>query len=223
VNQRILSLLLGAALAASNAAYADPIACVPGVPHPQSIDFADVTLNGVQANGCFGVVTGDPTATNLGVSEPLSLLVGPALPNGVPVSGSLQDIAFTLTVTSDNSFFNNEGAWTLGWSASGASATIDLVAVVDSGGSFASYFFDNVALSAAGGQFDAKSTPNWVVSFLNLEGSSSLSSFSLFAGDFQSSALPPPVPTPVDEPATGGLLALASLGLVIARRRPARR
>jgi MYXO-CTERM domain-containing protein len=205
-------LVVGALLTLCSAAQAATLCSAPG-PHPDGIDLSDVKFNGTNAGDCYGVVSGISTAANLGFDGFAPLVVN-ALPGG-QANGSFQGIDFTLAASG-----LDFGNWTLGWTGGDAPATLDIVAVVQTSITFASYFFDDVVFAVTPGS--AKGS--WVISYLVNEDLPLLSSFSIYARDFRGPTPnePPPPETPVDEPGVLALLALGGLGLALARRRTRR-
>lgn len=220
MNQRTLplALIVGAALTLCSPVQAitmPPSYCVPldpsqpATPHPD-LDVSDVSLNTINASNCFGVVSGtaaqDPGA-NLGFVGFTPVALNAAL-DGPSVSGMFDGISFSLAASS-----SQNGSWSLGWNGGDVPFTLDLVAVVlTSADTFASYFFDNLAFVATPGS----GTGTWAIKYEVNEDVPTLSAFSIYASDFHG---PTPPPTPVDEPGTAALLALAGLGLALARRK----
>jgi MYXO-CTERM domain-containing protein len=213
VSRRFLGLILGAALTFCASVQAAPTLCsAPGV-HPDGLDTTDVSFAGIFASDCYGVATGIATASNLGFEGFAPALVG-ALPGGPAVTGSLQGIDFTLSTSG-----LDIGSWTLGWAGATGPVTLDVVTVVQTNLTFASYFFDDLLFSVSPGSGKGA----WVINYLISEDIPILSSFSIYVRDFRGPGgeTPPtePPPAPVDEPGSAALVALGVLALVLARRR----
>ena len=90
-------------------------------------------------------VTFTITLTNSGIDTATNVIVQDTVPSGLTLTGN---------TPSTGSYNTGTGRWTLASLASGSTATLDLVARVDSAGSFT-----NVAEVIAADQFDTNSTP----------------------------------------------------------------
>jgi len=179
--------------------------------HPDGLSVANVTFNGSNADDCYGVAAGNDTAANMGFSG-FQALVRDDTPGSGTSSGAANGVTFTLGAEAGTS-----GNWTLSWAGT-LPMTMDLVAVIGGGRMFASYFFDNLEFTAdpasAGGTF--------VIKFLDAanEAIPDLNHLSLYWSDFKPGG-GPCCTSPVEEPDSLAILALAGLTLaLISRRRP---
>ncbi len=209
----IVSLLAGAALTIASTVSAATLCSAPGT-QPDGLDVTDVTFNGTNATDCNGVFTGQATASTLGFDGFTAVASADAGGSG---TGSFGGENFTLSVTTGSN--GSLGTWSLAWDGVTGPITIDLVAVVQTATTFASYFFDNLVLSVSPGSGNG----DWVINYLVNENLPLLSSFSLYARDFRSTTVTPPPSTDVVEPGTLALFALAILALGFAWRTSARK
>lgn len=213
VKKAMANLLVGLVLGVASAAQAAPTLCSAGAIQPDGLSVGDVTFNAQAATDCFGVATGTATSATLGFDGFTFVTEAAA---GGQSTGSFQGVDFTLNASTSDIL----GTWSLAWTGVTGPFTVDLVAVVQTASTFATYFFDNLAFVTSPGTAQG----DWIINYLLSETTTvQLTSFSIYMANLTS-----PTGgggggggTTVDEPATLALIALAILGLAVPGRRRA--
>jgi MYXO-CTERM domain-containing protein len=182
--------------------------CSDGVAAQPDLALADVSLGGVNANNCYGIVLGTNDATNIGFTGFTALATASG---GNAGTGTIDGIDFTVgaAVTDHNP---DSGTWSLSWSGGTAPITLELVAVVQTDVSFASYLFDLTLTDTPG-----SASGLWVINYMINETFPLFDSFAIYAANVSGGSTPPP--TGVDEPGVLALLGLAGIALAFTRRR----
>lgn len=200
-------LMAGLLFAISGQVMAAPVLCSAPGPHPQGLSTSDMTFNGVQASDCYGVVSGNDTSSNIGFAG-FNFLVKDDDPGSGTDSGTVNGVTFKLKADD-----GDEGDWILSWSGA-LPVTMDLVAVLKGGNSFASYFFNNLTFTSS----PSSGTGTFEINFTNRGGQTpDLSHLTLYWGDFKSNCCTNQIP----EPSMLALLALVGSAMIgISRRRP---
>jgi hypothetical protein len=217
-------LIVGATLTFFSSVNAAPLAkpafCNPP-PHPSDLSVSDVTFGKIEATDCYGVVQSSSNSSSTIGFDDFDLLLN-AVPNGSTATNTVDGISFTLGVqytqidpANPALVDKTSGSWDLSWTGGDAPLTLDILVVLQSPGTFVSYLFDDLTITATPGSGSGA----WVISYLFNEDIPILSSFAIYAREVTGSDT---TPTPVDEPGTVALLALACLGLALAQRRSAR-
>ena len=207
MSQRILGLIAVAALTLCSSVHAAAL-CSDGVAAQPDLSVADVSLNGVNANNCYGIVLGTNDASNIGFAGFTALA---SASSGNTGKGSIDGIDFTVgaAVTDHNP---DSGTWSLSWTGGTAPITLELIAVVQTDVSFASYLFDLTLTDTPG-----SSRGLWVINYMVDETFPLFDSFALYAANVSGGSTPPP--TGVDEPGVLALLGFAGIALALTRRR----
>jgi len=207
VSRRILGLIAAVALTLCSSVHAAAY-CTDGLIAQPDLSVADVSLNGVNADNCYGIVLGTNDASNIGFKGFTALATASAGGTG---KGSIDGIDFTLgaAVTDHNP---DEGTWSLSWTGGTPPITLDLIAVVQTKVSFASYLFDLTLADTPG-----SASGQWVINYMIDETFPLFDSFAIYAANVSGGSTPPP--TGVDEPGVLALLGFAGIALAFARRR----
>ncbi len=203
ISKSLRVLVSGVALtivaAFSGAASANALLCSLNIPHPDGLAVKDVTFGGSNATDCWGVGAVATEGANPWVSGAWTLLMSDTTPgDATGASGSAGGVDFSLSTTG-----TGPGTWQLGWTDTGAPNlpfTMDLVVVLSTGTSFASYLFDNRVF-----QMDGSGAGAFALAFNT---TAPLSSFAIYQTDLR--ALPVTGQS-VPEP---GVLLLLGVGLV---------
>jgi MYXO-CTERM domain-containing protein len=206
VSRKILGLIAAVALTLCSSVHAAAF-CSDGLIAQPDLSVADVSLNGVNANDCFGIILGTNDASNIGFKGFTALATASAGGTG---TGSIDGIDFTVgaAVTDHNP---DSGPWSLSWTGGTAPITLDLVAVVQTNVSFASYLFDLTLLDTPG-----SANGMWVINYQIGELFPTFDSFAIYAANVSGGSTPP---TGVDEPGVLAVLGFAAIGLAFTRRR----
>lgn len=192
-------IALSTLAAFSGVASANALLCSLNAPHPSGLAVTDVTFGGTNATDCWGVGAVATEGANPWVNGSWSLLVNDTSPgDATGASGTAGGVDFSLSTTGIG-----PGTWQLGWTDTGAPNlpfTMDLVVVLSTGTSFASYLFDNRVF-----QMDGSGAGAFALAFNT---TAPLMSFAVYQTDLR--ALPVTGQS-VPEP---GMLLLVGVGLI---------
>jgi hypothetical protein len=188
---------------------------------PSGLSVANVTLDGRNADGCYGIVKGNLPNTSFDYFGSVYPLV--AKSDGAAKGAIIDGIDFSVEATGVKS-----GSWTLTLAdidgPNDLPALFDLVIGLKAGNNYAAYYFDDAELD------DVDSgTGTFTIAFNNFKGNTNgLSHLNVYAR-YESSGSPPPGPTTfaldapqqIPEPESLTLLVIGLAGMLAARGRRA--